>query len=98
MEEEATWLERPRAGGVIILEGRLFLVLLPSLLRSRGRVHVGGGHLGGDYVTGAALRPVEVKGTNIRISVSAEGCPHSPKRPMSGHPCPQRVVHIALSD
>ena len=37
------------------------------------------GHLGGDYVTGAALRPVEVKGTNIRISVSAEGCRHSPE-------------------
>ena len=33
----------------------------------------------GDYVTGAALRPGEVKGTNIRISVSAEGCQHSPE-------------------
>ena len=79
MEEEATWLERPRAGGVIILEGRLFLVLLPSLLRSRGRVHVEGSFGSVDYVTGAALRPVEVKGTNIRISVSAEGCRHSPE-------------------
>ena len=28
--------------GVIILEERLFLVLLPSLLRSRERVHIGG--------------------------------------------------------
>ena len=40
-----------------------------------------GGHLGGDYVSGAALRPGEVKGTII-----------------SGYPCPQRVVLIALSD
>ena len=38
-----------------------------------------GGHLGGDYVTGDALRPGEIKGTNIRISDSAGGCPHSPE-------------------
>ena len=67
-------LERHRAGGVIILEGRLFLVLLPSLLRSRGRVHIG------EIMLLVLLSDlVRLKGTNIRISVSAEGCPHSPE-------------------